>query len=379
MARDTELTVAAAALAVQDAKLATRGTIPEGSGGMPTYPGGRTGCHIGAGLIAAEIEELTSALATARGPDDERGEPTFDLRAWGTESGGGGMNNLPPLWMLKYLPNMLACHVTIIHGAAGPSNTITAAQASAHLCISESFRVIERGDADVCLSGGGEAPVNHVRLMRFDLAGRLAPATPDEAGADVVRPYDPHARGGLLGEGAGILVLEERESAAARGATPYARVSGVGSSQSGLRPASRGRAYTPDGRRLAIESAIDDAGVRPDEIDAIVPEASGVPAEDEAEAEALRAAFGPRLRELPLVTLTPAIGDCMAGQGGLAVAAAALVLKNQMLPARLHAGRPFAGLDAGAAPTRPATLRNVLVTTGSVGGQNAAIVLSSAP
>lgn len=379
MARDIELAVAAARLAVEDARLVTRGTLPEDSGDPTTYPGARLGCQIGAGLIAAEIDELTAAMATARGAADASGLPTFDTRAWGTAEGGaGGMNNLPPLWLLKYLPNMLACHVTIIHGAEGPSNTITGTQASAHLCVGESARVIERGAAEACFSGGGEAPINHSRMMRFELAGHVAPTGDEADGTRVVRPYDPASAGSLLGEGAGILILEERDAAAARGAAPYAEVLGFGSAQSGLRagPGSRERrSFTADGRRFAIESALEDARVRPDEIDAIVPQASGAPEDDAAEAETIRAVFGARTSAVPLITLTPAIGDCLAANGGLAVGVAAMALRHQAIPARLNTGRPGGGLRAEASPTTAATLRRVLVTTGSIGGQNAAIVL----
>src|SRR5688572_645410 len=144
MARDIELAVAAAKGAVEDAGLTTRGTLPEDSTDPTTYPPSRMGCHIGAGLIAAETDELTMALVTST---DTSGK--FDPKAWGNAAGGqGALNNLQPLWLLKYLPNMLACHVTIIHGAEGPSNTITCAEASGLLSIGESVRVIQRGDAD---------------------------------------------------------------------------------------------------------------------------------------------------------------------------------------------------------------------------------------
>ncbi len=389
MARDIELAVAAAKLAVEDARLVTRGTLPEDAPSPPptTYPGARLGCQIGAGLIAAEIDELTAAMATARGSPDAAGLPTLDLKAWGTESGGAGaMNNLPPLWLLKYLPNMLACHVTIIHGAEGPSNTITGTQASAHLCLGESARVIERGAAEACFSGGGEGPVNHSRIMRFELAGHVAPTSDEQDGSKVVRPFDPKSAGSLLGEGAGILILEERGAALARGATPYAEILGFGSSQSGLRPngvakpaaggpAVSHRSFSPDSRRFAIESALADARTAPAEIDAVVPQAAGSPESDQAEAEALRAVLGARLATLPLITLTPAIGDCLAANGGLATAAAALAIKRQALPARLNAGRGAADLRADAAPSGPAPLKRILLTTGSVGGQSAAIVL----
>jgi 3-oxoacyl-[acyl-carrier-protein] synthase II len=376
MARDIELAVAAAKCAVEDAGLATRGTLPENSEAAATYPGPRLGGHIGGGLIAAETNELTMAMATARA--EGGGRPAVDLKKWGNApEGGGGMNNLTPLWLLKYLPNMLACHVTIIHGAEGPSNTITCAEASGLLSIGESVRVIERGDADLCFTGGAEAPINHMRLLRMDLAGRLAETGEASDGSRVVRPYDPGSPGGLLGEGGGILILEESAGATARGARIYAEITGYGAAHGtpgliGIDPADP---HGADGLQYAMENALQDAGLAPGDIDAVVPHASGIPGMDAAEAQALRAVFGARTPDIELVTLTPAIGDCLASSGGIAVAVACMCLREQKLSARLHAGTPAAGLRAGPAPARAARLRHILVATGALGGQNAAVVL----
>jgi 3-oxoacyl-[acyl-carrier-protein] synthase II len=376
MARDTELAVGAALLAAEDAKLSTRAAVDESV--APTYPGERVGCQIGAGLIAAETAELALAAATAV---DEQGR--FSTRLWGTvaESGGaGGMDNLQPLWMLKYLPNMLACHVTIIHGCEGPSNTITCAEASGLLSLGESVRVIQRGAADACFSGGAESKLNHMGMIRLDLAGRLA-ATGDAAdGSAFVRPFDPAAPGTLLGEGGGVLILEEAECAARRGARVYAEVAGFGAAHGGPpydvidTEASPGERAS-DGLRWAIEAALADAAITPDQIDAIVPTGAGVAHADAAEAEALRAVFGTRLEQIPLVTIRPNVGDCQAGNGALQAAVAAMCLSDQRLPARVQHGSPATGLQAGAASARAAPLECVLVCTTSLGGQNAALVL----
>lgn len=373
MARDTEIAVVAARLAVMDAGMQTRGTADEGV--ATTYSAERTACHIGAGLIAAETDELTMALATSR---DERG--VFDLKKWGTaEGGGGGMNNLQPLWMLKYLPNMLACHVTIIHGAEGPSNTLTCGEASGLLSIGESCRVIQRGAADVGFAGGAESKINLMGMMRLELSGRLAETGTSTRGDEVVKPYDPESPGSILGEGGGILVLEEEECAAARGAKPYARLAGFGAGQSRVpNIPSLGRSkVSGEGLEVAIGAALRDAKVGPVGIDAIIPQAWGVPSMDEAEADALRAIFGTRLATIPLVTLTPVLGDCTAGNGGIHAAVGAMCIKEQRLPARLQTGSPAGGLDVGPAPSQARVLRNVLVCTSGMGGQNAAIVLQA--
>lgn len=396
MARDIELAVGAAKFAVEDAGLVTRATLaaanangaeagPDGEvAGQTTYPADRIGCQIGAGLIATETDELAPALASAKSADPAcANSGGFDVRAWGTRQGGtAGMNNLQPLWLLKYLPNMLACHVTILHGAEGPSNTITCQEASGLLSIGESVRVIQRDVADLCFSGGAESKINLMGVFRMNLAGRLAPTGAETDGGTLVRPYDPAATGGLLGEGAGIVILEELGSAKARGAKVYAEIAGFGAGQSGpkhLHLAGRGQPSGVDeGLQGAIESALADARIGPSEIDAVLPHASGIPEMDDSEAQTLRAVFGARLASIPLATLIPNLGDAMAGNGGLAAAVAAMCVSHQQLPARIHAGKPGIDLQAGAAAPRPAALRNVLVCTSSFGGQNAALVLRRA-
>ncbi len=369
MARDIELAVAAAKGAVESAGITTKGMLRE-TEGEPTYQAARVGCQIGAGLIAAELQELTMALATST---DEDGR--FSYSRWGST----GMDNLTPLWLLKYLPNMLACHVTIIHEACGPSNTITCGEASGALSIGESLRVIQRDDADLCFSGGAESKVNPMGMLRLDYAGRLGPVAAEQGRDEevwrTVRPFDPEGRGGAVGEGAGIVLLEARESALKRGAKVYAEALGFGAGHS---PRSEDARVRAEGLVAAIESALEDAEAGPEEIDVIVPQGWGAHASDLEEAEALRRVFGSRLAKIPLVTLGPAIGNAVAGQGGVATCVAAMCLKRQALPARLHAGRPAEDLLAGATETRDARLGRALVCTPSIGGQNAAVVLGAA-
>jgi 3-oxoacyl-[acyl-carrier-protein] synthase II len=377
MARDIELAVGAAKAAVESAGLMTPGID---AAVEPTYPAERTGCSIGAGLIATEINELTSAFVTAQ---DEQGN--FDYDRWGGVTDDepdcvaqGGMSNLTPLWLLKYLPNMLACHVTIIHQARGPSNTITCAEASGLLSIAESVRVIQRGDADLCYAGGAESKVEPMGLLRWHLIGRLADTSglSDPAGqaATVVRPYDPQATGTVLGEGGGIVTLECAEHAARRGATPLAEVLGTGA---GLSPESPDPVERSRGLQVAIRAALRDAQLSPDDIGVIVPHAAGIRASDDEELAAFRAVFGKRLGEIPLVTVTPATGDMTAGHGGVLACVAAKVLHSGALPARIHHGQPAGDAQAGPAASARHSARYALVCTNAVGGQNAAMVLGA--
>lgn len=376
MARDTELAVVAASLAAADAGLVTR---EAGEDAALTYPSSRVGCHIGAGFIAAETEELTSALVTAK---DDKGD--FSLEKWGEV----GIGNLQPLWLLKYLPNMLACHVTIIHGCEGPSNTITCSEASGLLSLGESVRIIERGDATACFSGGIENKTNPMGVTRMGMLGRFAEL---DGGIDEpwrhVRPYDDSVCGGVPGEGGGIVVLEEKSAAEARGARVYAEVAGIGSAQS--QPGALGICHevstcggpggdADEGLADAIEAALRDAKIGPDDIDAIVPAAMCVSTLDRAELGGLERVFGARLPEIPLVTLTPFVGQLFSGAGAIAMAVGAKAVSEQRLPARLHGGRPDARAGAGASESVDAELMNVLVCTGSLSGQAAAVVLRRA-
>ena len=364
MARDTELAVGAAMQAIDEAKVQTKAH----ESGTVTIPPGRFGCHIGAGLIAAEENELTAALATARGADGK-----FDISVWG----GEGMKNLTPLWMLKYLPNMLACHVTIIHDCQGPSNTITCAEASSLLSIGESMRVIGRGDADACISGGAESKTNLMGMMRQHYAKRLVTSAAGEEPSGVVRPFAPDAKGCVPGEGGGLLVLEAMDTAKARGATAIAELAGFGASQS-FCPDTLGVDPAADGQGIidAVEAALADAGIGPDAVDVIIPFGTGVPAVDAAERAAIQHVFGARAASIPLVTLTPSIGNCGAGNGAIAAAVAARCVAEQRLPARLNT-KGAAGLDADACASRAAKVGTVLVFTPSLGGQNAAAIIRS--
>jgi 3-oxoacyl-[acyl-carrier-protein] synthase II len=369
MARDIELAVAGAHAAVSDAGLITRAT----EGGRTSIPSERMGCHIGAGLIAAELDELTQALATSRSPDG-----SFDVAAWGR----AGMTNLTPLWLLKYLPNMLACHVTIVHGCEGPSNTITCAEASSGLSIGESLRVIERRDADLCLSGGAETKVHLMGLLRQEFArrlvGSLSPedaALTDDEQAAAIRPFDPSSRGTVLGEGGGILALESAESAESRRRVPYAELAGFGASQT-INSDTVGLLCDPEGEALAecIEASLADAGLAPRQIDALVPLASGIPESDHSEAAAIRRIFGDRADSIPLVTVAPAVGNCCAGHGAVAAAVAAQAIRAQELPARLHS-TVTPGVNGVATAARGASLGAVVVFGPSFGGQNTSLVL----
>lgn len=358
MCRDTALAVGAAADAIENAGLRTAATSED----PPTIAPERVGCHIGAGLISAEVNELAAALVTSKKEDG-----TFDLAHWGSE----GMQNLTPLWLLKYLPNMLACHVTIVHDCRGPSNTITCCEASSGLSIAESRRVIQRGDADACLSGGAEDRINPLALYRQHCTGRLADTDGSGDLTSLVKPYSNDATGTVIGEGGGIMIVESSSSCTSRNGSPWCSIDGIGCSQS--------FSDTPlVADPHAIESAIDKALVEADfefnDIDVIVPLGSGIRQVDAAEREGLGAVFGESLATIPIITTIPFTGNCMAGNGAIAIGIAAKAIKEQMVPARLG-GSATKGMNAAKCGAQTLTINRVLVVSPSEGGQCVAIVL----
>ncbi|MCH2136012.1 MAG: hypothetical protein MK101_05455 [Phycisphaerales bacterium] len=361
MCRDIELAIAGAVAALDDAALTTAGTDKDSP---PTIEPHRMGCQIGAGLICSDVNELGAALVTSQLEDG-----SFDLDHWGRE----GMQNLTPLWLLKSLPNMLACHVTIVHDCRGPSNTITCWESSAALSLAESVRVIQRGAADACLSGGAESRQNVLAFHRQAEAGRL---TDGARGAEqAVLPFHPDADGCVLGEGGGLVVVEAVDHAAARGRAVDAIIEGVGITQT--IDDWTGVGASGESIADAIEQALSQAGLDADAIDAVIPFGSGIAAIDTAERDALHRVFGDRAAELELVLLVPAVGNCCSGHGSIQLAVAVQCLKTGMLPAR-RGSEAIDGLNAAPLDARQTNPRHMLVLSASLGGQNTAVILGGA-
>ena len=372
MCRDIELALAAAATAVADAGIVTKGSGGGGDDVEVTIPPGRVGCQIGAGLISTDVNEISAAMASAQ--SDLNDPDSFSLGQWGEV----GMTNLTPLWLLKYLPNMLACHVTIVHDCRGPSNTITCAEVSGGLSLGESRRVIERGDADACFTGGAESRINPLGLYRQSMTGMMAETTEVDAerSASIVQPFGTNAMGSVPGEAGCILLLESLENAQSRGARVYAEMIGFGAAQScDLRNGRLAPGQDGTSLRYAIERALGDAELEGSDIDTIVPMGIGAADYDRAEASALSAVFGERLCEMPLVTTKPNVGQCASAAGAIDIAAGALCVYHQALPARINGDDSMDSVDAGTVAQRDAVLEHVLICGTGLGGQSTAVVL----
>ena len=208
MGRAARFGVAAAGLAVRDSGLDLTRENPE-----------RLGVVMGSGLIPIDLPDVAPLVAKAC---DESGKLHPD------RLGRQGSHALFPLWLLKYLPNMTAAHISLIHNAQGPNNTIVTACAAGTQAVGEAFRLIARGDADMVLAGGADSRLDPLLLLAYSALGAISPA--QRPPAEVSRPFDGQRDGFVLGEGAGVLLLEELERAKRRGAVIYAEVLGLGSS-----------------------------------------------------------------------------------------------------------------------------------------------------
>lgn len=360
MCRDIELAVVAAREAVLSSSLVTKGIDPEKVNVDPT----RVAVILGAGIITCDMAELGPAIGVSTT------DGQFDIRKWGQT----GLEHVTPLWLLKYLPNMLACHVGIIHDIQGPSNSITCAETSAHLAIGEAAQVVARGGSDIALAGGAEAKVNTVLMTRQCLLKRMTPDSNDSP-ETACRPFDAEAQGSVFGEAGAVVVLEDLDYARQRNAPILAEVIGVGHSQN-INPTYE--SLEPDGKgiQIAIEKALADAEITPSDLDLVIPHGTGIPADDRAEARAIEAALGGAIANVRVWPTKSMLSTTGAAAGGLDVIAAIRVMAEGLIPAARNFASPADGCHLRvAAESEKCGVRHALCCSYTYGGQTAAVVL----
>jgi len=328
MARTIQLAVSAAQAALDDCKIDKNQLDPM-----------RFGVEFGASLIASELEELGVAtqLSVNCQPD------TTDLEKWGEL----GIRAIPPLWMLKYLPNMLACHVSILHNAQGPNNSITESDVASLLAFGEAYRIIGRDGADFFLVGGGESRINPLSMARACLFQDFSKRndSPEQA----CRPFDRNRDGMVLGEGAAVFVLEEMEHARRRGARIYAEVVGFGAAfdnkKNGL------------GVARAIRAALNDANIKPDQVDHINAQGNSTRESDCLEARGICDVFASVQPAPRVIAPKSYFGNLGAGSGTTEVVASLLAFQHGVLPATLNYNvpDPACPVSVAAGGARPVT------------------------
>lgn len=332
--------IAAAAQAVQDAGLPTGDALAEE---FAT----RIACVIGSGIGGLPMIENTHAELVSRGP-----------------------RRITPFFVPASIINMVAGHVSMRFGFKGPNLAVVTACTTGLHCIGEAGRMIEYGDADVVVAGGTEATVSPLGVGGFAAMRALSTRNDDPKTAS--RPWDKERDGFVLGEGAGMLVLEEYEHAKARGARIYAELSGFGMS------ADAGHMTAPsmDGPRRAMLSALRNAGINADEVDYLNAHGTSTPLGDINETQAIKAALGEHAYKTVISSTKSMTGHLLGGAGGIESVFTVLALYHQKVPPTINifTQDPECDLDYCANTARDMKINVAVKNNFGFGGTNGALV-----
>jgi 3-oxoacyl-[acyl-carrier-protein] synthase II len=337
--------IAAASQAVADANLPTREALDDE---LST----RIGCLIGSGIGGLPMIE--------------------DMH---TEFVNRGARRISPFFVPSTIVNMIAGHVAIRFGFKGPNMAIVSACTTGLHCIGEAGRMIEYGDADVMVAGGSEATVSPLGIGGFAAMRALSTRNDDPQTAS--RPWDKDRDGFVLGEGAGVMVLEELEHAKARGARIYAELSGFGMSGD----AGHMTAPNMDGPRRAMLSALHNAGVNADQVDYLNAHGTSTPLGDLNESNAIKAALGDHAKKLVVNSTKSMTGHLLGGAGGLESIFTVLALYHQKSPPTINifSQDPECDLDYCANTARDMKIDVALKNNFGFGGTNGSLVFRRAP
>jgi 3-oxoacyl-[acyl-carrier-protein] synthase II len=337
--------IAAAAQAVADSGLPTGDALDDE---LAT----RIGCVIGSGIGGLPMIEHMHGEYTTK-----------------------GARRISPFFVPSTIVNMIAGHVSIRFGFKGPNLAIVTACTTGLHCIGEAGRMIEYGDADVVVAGGSEATVSPLGIGGF--AAMRAMSTRNDDPTTASRPFDKDRDGFVLGEGAGVMVLEEYEHAKARGAKIYAELAGFGMS------ADAGHMTAPnmDGPRRAMLGALRNAGVNADQVDYLNAHGTSTPLGDLNETNAIKAALGDHAKKIVVNSTKSMTGHLLGGAGGIESVFTVLALHHQVSPPTINIFNqdPECDLDYCANTARDMKIDVALKNNFGFGGTNGALVFKRAP
>ncbi|HEY4234060.1 MAG TPA: beta-ketoacyl synthase N-terminal-like domain-containing protein [Lacipirellulaceae bacterium] len=314
MCRETRMAVAAAQLALADAGFAEAVPDPE-----------MIGVVLGSDYMLTMPEDYEAGMTKCADAGD------FDFKRWGND----GLDQMAPLWMLKYLPNMPASHIAIYNDLRGPNNSLTMREAASNLAIGEAFRTIQRGHANAMVAGATGTRILPMQAIHVLQTEQMAAENCDPTKAS--RPFDKNRTGMVAGEGAGMVVLEELATATARGATIYAEVVGLGSSNVSDEML-HGKCDVALAR--AMRAALRDAEMSPGKIGHINAHGLSTQERDADEARAIREVFGVGGDKVPIVAPKGHFGNLGAGSGTVELIASVLALRAGHLPRVLNFKTP---------------------------------------
>jgi 3-oxoacyl-[acyl-carrier-protein] synthase II len=309
----------------------------------------RIGVLVGSGIGGLPMIEETHAELMKRGP-----------------------RRISPFFVPASIINMISGHLSIKYGFKGPNLAIVTACTTGLHCIGAAARMIEHGDADVMIAGGAESTISPLGIGGFASARALSARNDDPEKAS--RPWDKDRDGFVLGEGAGVMVLEEYEHAKARGAAIYAEVLGFGMS---------GDAYhmtapleDGEGARRCMAAAMRDAGVNPDQIDYVNAHGTSTPLGDIAETIAIKRALGERAKEVVVNSTKSMTGHLLGGAGGLEAVLTVLAIHKQVSPPTINLDNqdPDCDLDYCANTARDMPINIALKNSFGFGGTNGSLV-----
>ena len=331
--------------------------------------------------IAAADEALRSAnykieneeMAERTGVDIGSGIGGFDIiEREHSNLLNGGPRKISPFFIPAAIVNLAAGQVSIRHNAKGPNEaTCTACTTSAH-SIGDAARIIKYGDADVMIAGGTEAAITPMGVGGFAAMRALSTRNHDPEHAS--RPWDKDRDGFVIGEGAGILILEELEHAKQRGAKILAEVSGYGMSADAnhiTQPADDG-----EGGFRVMRNALRDAGVRPEQVGYVNAHGTSTPLGDELEAMAIKRAFGDHAYKMCVSSTKSMTGHLLGGAGGLEAGITVLALRDQIVPPTMNLEHPGEGCDLDFVPNTPrkVAMEYAMSNSFGFGGTNGCLV-----
>lgn len=324
----------------------------------------RFGVYLGAGEGAQNFHVFMSIIASAH----KNGE--LDLG----EFARSGLQELNAQAELEQEPNMPAGHLAALFNAQGPNlNSLTACAASSQ-AIGEATEIIRRGDADVMLSGGAHSMIHPFGVTGFNLLTALSTNNDDPKGAS--RPFDKNRDGFVLGEGAGMVILEELEHALARGAHIWGEISGYGSTADAFRITDT----HPEGRGAVscINMALRDASLNPDDIHYINAHGTSTEVNDKVETLAIKQAFGANAYNIPVSSIKSMMGHLIAAAGSVEAITCLLTINRGAIPPTMNyeTPDPECDLDYVANAARDAKVENALSNSFGFGGQNISLVFS---
>jgi 3-oxoacyl-[acyl-carrier-protein] synthase II len=285
-----------------------------------------------------------------------------------------GPNRVSPLLITMMIADMAAGHISILTGAKGPNSTVVTACATGAHALGDSMEILRRGAADVMIAGGTEAAITPLSVAAFGNMKAMTARYNDDPG-HASRPFDKERDGFVMGEGAGVVVLETLEHACRRGAHIYAELAGYGMSGDAFhmtQPAPEG-----DGVVRAMRAALENAGVALDEVGYVNAHGTSTPFNDKNETAAIKAVFGEHARSLAVSSTKSMTGHLLGAAGAIEAIACALAIERETLPPTINYEHPDPECDLDYVPNtaRPARVDAVVSNNSGFGGHNAVLVL----